>query len=305
MFIDYQNQNRFQSSPLVGPVTYLTTPYNDWFIDCGVILRHAVGWRYADSCVLEKVESNSGYCTVTIKATGSIQAVSFSFTVNQSDPPGTSYWATGPNSLGRAFITIGRIHANFFAGTGTNLTTNIEIRKEKVHTFFKREIRQIHVANQYSTLYQDNDCFSPTVPLDDFEITATSLNGDIKFSAGRHADVLIIPSVNTISVSVTNVAGIAGDVPCQSPRTLPPGYSTSNEPKCGDLLYTINGVGPVEGASIFVLEGSPGVSVQSVPGSLNALLVQFVSPILFNYGASLNNCATSNPYNHQSYNCVY
>lgn len=304
MFIDYQNQNRFQVSPIEDPVTYSGTNYVDWFVDCGIVLRHRAHWVYSDASTrIKEVLSGTGSCTVVFEVSGSIY---FEFTVMQSDQPGTTYWVndTTGGEYGRAFLTIGHIHEDMFAGPGNNVTVQSRIRKEKIHTLFKKEIRSLSIATEYNTLYQDTSCFGATSFNNQYAVIAASLNGNFLFDSGRHVNVLAVDATNTLSIAVTDAASILGDIPCQSPRTLPAGYSTANEISCGDLLYTINGIGPLNGSNIFLLEGSDGVTVSTVNGSLNALVINFASTTLFGIPGSYN-CGVINPYNSQSYNCVY
>lgn len=247
--IDFLNESYLQEYPFIpGSSTFGSALPNSAVLDIDVVVGSTEPFPGEDLIL-------SG-----IVADGT--KVTFTFTYGDLDIPfvvpletawGSSIWNT-QSVVG--FIQVGDLSG---IPNGSHAGTAI-VEPSRVQSRYKREVRTISVYNKIGTLYTDGCNTYPAV-LDPYVVEATNLTGDITISPGRWAEVTQLDDPAQIIVGPSTTEEEGGEPACGQDLTPKPDNWPDNEPKCNEVLNTINGISPSKDTKTFSISGSRGVSV--------------------------------------------
>ena len=283
---DFYNINKNRVYPLVpsdyGAVRFLSGSYvvpDDLVIDCGFWLGTAADYDPGEDIIYLDTIARSG-TTLTIVFT-STSGVSFTFTRSTSDLLGATEYvdSSAGASTGIGFLVTGEFSIIDSIADGTTIQVH---RQLAITGIFESDgevepgLIQAETGSTLLSLTVGNlgsladapcgDC-GTIAALDDTVYIQTSglqLTGNIIFEAGYNTIVGadMVDSVITIQPSYGAGAGVlCGDPPLRHSTD-----AIASGERCGDLLYTINGIDPTE-AGAFRLQGSTGVTVIADAGS--------------------------------------
>jgi len=257
---DYLNTNQFQDFPFYGTVDVDKSV----ILDCELVMGVISGFDNSQTVSLVNISFSSGNYTFRFDASGG--NVVFEFVVPDTTTWGETIWVEAATSaggskdpnIGIGFIQIGDINAVTAEAKSSTLLPTKVINKNN------HAVTSLNVANQYTTLFWDEECEGVPTPYDqsDIVVDTQDLTGEIELAPGRWVTMLSVPVDNEIQVGPARSAVAGGVYPCDPIRVLPGGYDTAAEPTCDELLYSINGIVANGDTSNFQLVGSQGVEVQ-------------------------------------------
>jgi hypothetical protein len=117
----------------------------------------------------------------------------------------------------------------------------------------------------------------------------TDIIGDVMLIPGGHSTITLDTTANTVNFGFTDEAEEGGELPCDNISLI---YGSSlTGPKCKDLLYTVDGVGPNPDNNTFNLAGSRGIAVVPLVDG-HGLRVE-LSPLILFKDQSEPDCVSS------------
>lgn len=304
--MDWLNQNSYTAYPFDSDLLVASVNKNSWIVDAGILFGPLSEWEY-NTDITVALSNSVGNLIVTLASGGK----SFVFTVPPSTVANTTFWVNELSSSynGRAFITIGTLDSTAFALGGT-VTPSAKLLQTKAKSLAGRRVTTLNVANKFAGLYIDEDCsVNVGVSTNGYAIVDTGITGDITLQSGRHMSVILAPDANEVLFSLGDTGNFSVTTPCQALRPLPESYNAALEPKCIEMLYTFNGVGPNPETGAFNFNSSQGVLIEGVSGNASALQITFVPSGIFGELVTTPTCVnppiSSNPYNPNTDTCQY
>lgn len=245
---------------------------NDLVLDCGFWLGASEAYDPGEDAVYLDTLSRAG-SVLTLKFTSTTGA-SWSFTRTSGDPAGATQYvdaSTGANA-GSAFlvtgdlsilteITDGSTELIYRRLTGGEFYMDAQVEPALVQAETGGTVLSVTVCNMAAVGEKVCEGCGSTPALDETVYVQTGglqMTGELTVAPGYNAVVSIDATQEVLSLQPLYGAGegvVCGDLPARYALDDP-----STGERCGDLLYTINGIPPTKNGA-FRLQGSTGMTV--------------------------------------------
>lgn len=280
-------------------------------LDAGITFGPSSGYAPGTPVALTRIQVTTQTTTFTITATTASGPLFFVFVVVSNSTFGmTSYTAARLGSqsnpvnpdLGQGFLQIGDM--SLLPSPGVyNGSLNLDERC--IQSSVNQVVSRVFLANE-TTSITDNPCNGQTFVKNysrHYSVPLLGYVGDINFAGGVMSTVRSDAGLGALIVEMTQDRNEGENLVCTvEPRLFYPqptpqnwvqGVQPSWIPRCGDLVYSINGVTPNETTNSFTIETGYGVTVTPdllIPSQLN---ISVLDDVVFLPNIPPDSCSSS------------